>query len=216
MQFSERPEIIINHISADFPISEPGRPEWRKAASVLINSYWSGVESPPARHTVVRPLWSDTSIYVRFDGAQAEPLIVSDTPDLNAKTLGLWDRDVFEVFIAPDKHEPRKYYEFEASPQGEWVDLTVDLTSGMRRVDVDYTSGMTAAASIRDDRVITVIKIPFAAFRKRPEPGESWLGNFFRCVGQDPDRGYLAYNPTGTTMPNFHVPEKFVRFEFRK
>lgn len=216
MQFLERPEIVIKHISADFPIGEPDRPEWRTAVSAIINSYWSGTDAPATRHTVVRALWSDTSIYVRFDSSQAEPLVVSDAPELAAKTLGLWDRDVCEIFIAPDKYEPRKYYEFEASPRGEWVDLIVDLTSGMRRIDVEYASGMTAAASVGEDKVITAMNIPFAAFRKRPEPGDAWLGNLFRCVGQDPDRGYLAYNPTGTAMPNFHVPEKFVRFEFRK
>ena len=215
MQFSERPEIVIKHISADFPIADTGRPEWRTAISAVMNSYWSGTDAPATRHTAVRALWSDTSLYVRFDSSQAEPLVVSDSPGLEVKTLGLWDRDVCEIFIAPDKHEPRKYYEFEASPRGEWVDLIVDLTSGMRRIDVEYVSGMSAAASISEDKVITVMRIPFAAFRKRPEPGESWLGNVFRCVGQGPDRGYLAYNPTGTTMPNFHVPEKFVGFEFR-
>ncbi|MEP7213904.1 MAG: carbohydrate-binding family 9-like protein [Acidobacteriota bacterium] len=216
MQISERPNILINHVSNDFPITETGRAEWRIANSATINRYWSGAEAPASRHAAARLLWSDTSLYVRFDASQSEPLIVSETPDLSAKTLGLWDHDVCELFIAPDKNQTGKYYEFEASPAGEWVDLIVDLTSGMRRIDVEYASGMTTASSVTGEKAITAMCIPFRAFGKRPEPGEMWLGNLFRCIGRDPDRGYLAYNPTGTTVPNFHVPEKFVGFEFRK
>ena len=54
---------------------------------------------------------------------QYDPLVMSDDPNLASKTLGLWDRDVVEIFIAPDVNEPRRYYEFEAAPNGEWVDL---------------------------------------------------------------------------------------------
>jgi hypothetical protein len=181
-----------------------------------LNRYWSGADAPATRHAAARLLWSDTTFYVRFDAAQDGPLVIADAPELHSKTLGLWDRDVCEIFVAPDKNEPRKYYEFEASPLGEWVDLTIDLTSGMRRVDVDYESGMTVAAGIAEDKTITVMQIPFKAFGKRPAAGDVWLGNMFRCVGADPDRGYLAYNPTETAIANFHVPDKFVRFEFRK
>jgi hypothetical protein len=33
--------------------------------------------------------------------------------------------------------------------------------------------------------------------------------NLCRCVGEDPDRGYLAWRPTHTAEPNFHVPTAF-------
>jgi hypothetical protein len=212
----ERDDVVVNHISADLQIAELSHPTWRTAKPVALNRYWSGTDAPATRHAVARLLWSDTSLYVRFDSAQEGPLVVSDTPDLQSKTLGLWDRDVCEIFVAPDKSEPRRYFEFEASPVGEWVDLTIDLTSGMRRIDVDYESGMSVAASSSEDKTITVMQVPFKAFGKRPSAGDVWLGNLFRCVGKDPDRGYLAYNPTETTVANFHVPEKFVGFEFRK
>jgi len=41
-----------------------------------------------------------------------------------------------------------------------------------------------------------------------PEP-ERWRVNLFRCVGKDPDRGYLAWQSTRTPKPNFHVPQVF-------
>ncbi|MGH9959146.1 MAG: carbohydrate-binding family 9-like protein [Pyrinomonadaceae bacterium] len=31
----------------------------------------------------------------------------------------------------------------------------------------------------------------------------------FRCVGTGKDRGYLAWQPTRTEQPNFHIPKVF-------
>ena len=47
-----------------------------------------------------------------------------------------------------------------------------------------------------------------------PSSGDVWHGNIFRCVGKGENRGYLAWQPTETPAPNFHVPEKFGEFEF--
>jgi hypothetical protein len=107
-----------------------------------------------------------------------------------------------------------KYYEFEVAPTGEWVDLAIDATSGKRLVDAEYASGTQAAAKIEEGRIVMAIKIPWTAFGKTPTDGEIWLGNIFRCVGQGPDRGYLAWCPTLTELPNFHVPDVFGQFRF--
>jgi hypothetical protein len=42
--------------------------------------------------------------------------VVSDKPQTEKKTMGLWDRDVCEIFIAPDEHAIERYFEFEAAP----------------------------------------------------------------------------------------------------
>ncbi len=73
---------------------------------------------------------------------------------------------------------------------------------------------MTSAVRVEDDRIVMAIKLPFAAFGKTPSEGDVWLGNLFRCVGEDPTRGYLAWRPTRTEKPNFHVPEAFGEFRF--
>jgi hypothetical protein len=159
-------------------------------------------------------LWSASAIYVRFDANQTEPLVISDKPDLSKKTMKLWDRDVCEIFIAPDTREPRKYLEFEIAPTGEWIDLTIDMTGAERKTDWDFRSGMESAARVGKDRVVMAIKVPWSAFGRKPDRGDIWLGNIFRCVGSDPERGYLAWQPTKTTVPRFHVPEKFGEFEF--
>ena len=201
-------------ISTGFTVSEFDHPSWLGTDSVTISEYWSGETAPAGRHFEARILWSEEHFYVRFNAIQAEPPVVSDEPDLDSKTLGLWDRDVVEIFIAPDANEPRKYFEFEAAPTGEWVDLAIDLISGKRETDTNYRSGMQTSSRVEDGSVVTAIVIPWKSLGKRPEAGDVWLGNLFRCVGRDPDRGYLAWSPTLTEVPNFHVPERFGEFEF--
>lgn len=206
--------INIAHISKDFSIDELHELKWRGAPESMISACWSGKASDLKRQLKVKLLRSDVSLYIRFDASQGEPLIINERPDVTKKVVGLWERDVCEIFIAPDKNEPRKYFEFEVAPTGEWLDLAIDMTSGERVTNWEYNSEMEAAARIEDGRVVMAMKIPWEAFGRKPKAGDVWLGNIFRCVGKEPDRGYLAWQPTMTERPNFHVPEAFGEFHF--
>lgn len=206
----------ITHIEKDFPIIDLRNQKWTSAKDVSIQKYWSGEEAPGGRHAKARLLWSDTAIYIRFEANQNEPLVVSDPPSLTSKTLGLWDRDVCEIFIAPDKDKRNKYFEFEIAPNGEWIDLGIEVLPAERVTDWDYYSGMESAVIIEDKKIVMAIRIAWKALGNIPKAGDIWLGNLFRCVGRDPARGYLAWQPTKTKTPSFHVPEKFGEFEFVK
>ena len=213
---SNNTSVKITHIERDFDIADLDHSAWTTAETVLIDHYWSGETAPTERQFTARVLWSNKALYVRFDAAQYEPLIVSDTPDLSQKSIGLWDRDVCEIFVAPDADRPEKYYEFEVAPTGEWLDVALTVAPDGRVADWNYHSGMTVAARIENDRVISAIRIPWSAFDRRPLSGDEWLGNLNRCVGQDPTRGYLAWQPTHTPEPSFHIPSKFGCFKFVK
>jgi len=208
--------LTIKHIETDFEITDLANGTWDASERVRVTDYWSGELATDGRHFSTRILWSVTALYARFDANQAEELVVSDSPDTTRKTLGLWDRDVCEIFVAPDRTEPRRYFEFEITPNGEWLDLAIDTRGEERRTDWNYNSGMESFASIGEGCVTMAMKIPWTAFGRAPSGGDVWLGNIFRCVGSGPDRGYLAYNPTETPEPNFHVPAKFVEFRFWK
>jgi hypothetical protein len=214
MNSSDRQKIEIPFSKNDFPISDLDHRDWQHAREISVEKYWSGEPAPPGRRAKARLLWTDSALYVRFEANQAEPLVVSPDPDLKSKTLGLWDRDVCEIFVAPDRNEPRKYFEFEIAPNGEWLDLGIRQLPDRRETDWGYHSGMLSAARIGNDKVVMAIKIEWRAFGKTPKPGEVWLGNLFRCVGAGATRGYLAWQPTKTPQPNFHVPERFGEFEF--
>lgn len=204
----------ISYIENDFDIALLDHDLWYGAEEVGVISYWSG-ESALTKHRFrTRLLWSDEALYVRFFANRRGPLNVNDEPDLRQKTAGLWERDVCEIFIAPDQNVRNKYFEFEIAPTGEWLDLGIEIVDSKRLTDWDYVSGMGSSARIEDEKIVMAMKIPWKAFGRKPEVGDIWLGNLFRCVGREPDRGYLAWRPTMTEKPNFHVPERFGQLIF--
>ena len=209
-------KIKIFHLDKDFAVGEFESHSWQRAEEIAITKYWSGENAPTGRHLKAKLLWSNSVFYVRFEANQTESLIVSATPNLNAKTIGLWERDVCEIFIAPDENEPEKYFEFEIAPNGEWLDLGIYQKPGERITDWNYHSEMETAARIEKDKVVMAMKIEWRAFGKIPSAGDVWRGNLFRCVGAGETRGYLAWSPTRTDVPNFHVPASFGEFEFIK
>lgn len=187
---------------------------WNKCDPVVIAHQWSGEPAPVQRHAEARICWSADALHVRFLGNQHEPLVVSEEPQTDRKTLGLWDRDVCEIFVAPNPKDPSRYFEFEASPVGEWIDLGIVQTAEGRRTDWEYHSGMSVASRISPAQVIISINIPWSASIPKPSPNDVWLINLFRCVGPEaPDR-YLAWRPTRTPEPNFHMPEAFGELHF--
>jgi hypothetical protein len=188
---------------------------WRECQPITINRYWSGEPAPSARHAEARICWSDEALYVRFVCNQQEPLVVSSNPATDKKTLGLWDRDVCEIFLAPDPKNPSRYFEFEAAPTGEWVDLGITLTPSGRETDWDLASGLTVAAKFEHEQLLVGMRIPWSETIPKPEPGEVWRVNLFRCVGPEAPERYLAWQPTRTPEPNFHVPEAFGALRFK-
>ncbi|MFL6374690.1 MAG: carbohydrate-binding family 9-like protein [Pyrinomonadaceae bacterium] len=207
-------QILISKINKDIPATAFDEPSWEIAHEAKVDTYWSGEAAPETREFRVRALWSATAFYVRFEAEQHEPLIVSGIPNVEKKVHALWERDVCEIFIAPDKAAPNKYLEFEIAPTGEWLDLAIELTPEKRLTDREYSSGMEAAVRAETGKVTEIIKIPFRSLGKTPQPGDVWLGNLFRCVGAGETRGYLAWRPTHTKEPAFHVPAVFGEFRF--
>lgn len=197
-------QIIAAH--ATEPIE---RRTWEAASPTRITRYWSGDEAPATRHAEARLVWSAEALHVRFVCRQAEPLVVAERPQLDAKTIGLWDRDVCEIFIAPDPARPERYFEFEAAPTGEWLDLAILWQQGGRQTDWNYESGMSVRTNVRHRSTTIVMRLPWQAFGRKPAAGDRWRVNLFRCVGAGPARGYLAWRPTCTPRPDFHVPTAF-------
>jgi alpha-galactosidase len=213
-----RPMIEIRHITEILTVSDLDDPSWQQASEIVVDTYWSAEKAPAGREFRTGLLWSDTALYVRFMAMQKEdePLVVNAEPDLQGKTVGLWERDVCEIFIAPDLASPTKYFEFEIAPTGEWLDLAIEITPEGRKTDWTFASNLQAAAQVRARSIVMALRIPFASLTKTPAPGDIWLGNLFRCVGTEASRGYLSWQPTGTEKPDFHVPTAFGRFAFVK
>lgn len=187
---------------------------WQECQPVSISQLWSGEPAAESRHAEARVCWSKEALHVRFVGAQLEPLVASSNPVTDKKTLGLWDRDVCEIFLAPDPGNASRYFEFEAAPTGEWVDLGITLTPSGRETEWNFASGFTTAAKLENNQLFVGMRIPWSEVLPRPQAGETWRVNVFRCVGPEaPDR-YLAWRPTRTPEPNFHIPDAFGLLRF--
>jgi hypothetical protein len=207
--------IEVRRVGAEFAASEFDHPAWRQARAVRLARYWSGQPAPAARQAEARLLWSDEALYVRFDARQAEPPVVNAKPKMEQKTIGLWERDVCELFVAPNAQEPARYFEFEVAPTGEWLDLKIHQLPDKRETDWDYHSGATFAARTTKDGSTLTMRIPWAALGGRPLADARWRANLYRCVGAGDTRGYLAWQPTLTPQPNFHVPQRFGWLNFK-
>ena len=207
--------IVARHANHPIRESDFDNEIWQQCKPIKIEHYWSGEPAIPARHAEARICWSDDALHVRFVGVQREPLIVSDTPQTDHKTLGVWDRDVCEIFLAPDANNPSHYFEFEAAPTGEWIDLGIIVRAEGRETDWDFVSGFKTAANLEGERLLVGMRIPWSEAIPKPQHGDSWRVNLFRCVGPEAPERYLAWLPTRTAEPNFHVPEVFgtLRFE---
>jgi len=206
---NDKQVIEARHSATDLQVGDLNSAEWNKAHSIKIDRYWSGAAAPAGRHCEARILWSSKALHVRFVGRQDEPLVISSAPQTAKKTMGLWDRDVCEIFIAPDPNVVERYFEFEAAPTGEWLDVALHWTAEKRESDWEFNSHMTTAAHVERDRITIAMRIPWNHWIHEPQRGERWRVNLFRCIGSDPGRGYLAWQPTLTKEANFHVPQVF-------
>ena len=215
-QMQKTPELIeAQRAPNTLSVKDLNNPVWKRARPIRVTQYWSGETAPASRQMEARLVWTDEALFVRFVYPQKEPMVVSATPQLDQKTLKLWDRDVCELFIAPNPNEVERYFEFEAAPTGEWVDLGIHWKPEGRETDWDYHSGMTVATHAEKEMHTIIMRVPWSALGRTPKKGERWRINLFRCVGKDPQRGYLAWQPTHTPQPAFHVPQVFGWIEFK-
>lgn len=189
--------------------ANPAR-EWNSAIPVAFSSDWQGQNSDRQRETAVRLLWTQPTLYLRFDCRYRQIHVFSDS-ERSGRRDHLWDRDVAEAFLQPDPSQPRFYKEFEVSPNGMWIDLDIfpgglaDLKSGLRRsVVLDERQKLWAAE----------LAIPMKALTRQFDPAKLWRANFYRVEGNREPRAYLAWQATQSPQPNFHVPEKFGFLKF--
>ena len=99
---------------------------WDFAATLppLILADGSG---PALQQTETRICYSSEALYVRFDCTDND---IWGT--FTQRDDAIYDEEVVEVFIGAGDATPVDYYEFEISPNGVLLDLTVHNPSGER------------------------------------------------------------------------------------
>lgn len=197
----------------------------RAAADVTLNTdsklpFWRAVRpvyaergpmgQPELRYrTEIRSRWTEKNLYFLFI-CPYEELNLKPSPATSTETYGLWNWDVAEIFIGSDFENIRHYKEFEISPQGEWIDLDIDLTAPHHEDGWKWNSGFAVAARI--DPVARIwygaMRIPISAFQDHPPfSGESFRVNLYRSQGPAANRIQITWQPTMSNT--FHVPERF-------
>jgi alpha-galactosidase len=183
---------------------------WERSASLRFNTDWQGENADTQRETEVQLLWTPDWLFLRF---RARFRVITVFPDAepNGRREQLWDRDVAEVFLQPDPSQPRRYKEFEVSPNGFWIDLDIapgekhDLKSGLRRrVTLDEAAKTWVAE----------LALPMKCLIESFDQKATWRVNFYRVEGAAEPRFYSAWSATRTPAPNFHVPEAFGELVF--
>lgn len=195
--------------------TEPGSAFWRGASPVYAEVDGRGKVVPGYR-TEVRSRWTGKNLYLLYV-CPYEELYLKPSPVTKVETNELWNWDVAELFIGSDFNNIRRYKEFEVSPQGEWVDLDVDLDLPDHTVGWTWNSGFEVSARI--DRKAKVwyaaMRIPFAAIDERaPMTGSTFRVNLFRSQGPPGRQQSIAWRaPMAAT---FHTPERFGTLELVK
>jgi hypothetical protein len=188
--------------------TDPASPFWNAASSVFLEKDKLGTPVPGFR-SEVRVRWTKNNLYFLFICAYDE-LFVKNTPVVTRETNELWNWDVAEVFIGSDFHDVKHYREFELSPQGEWVDLDIDLKKPQHEDGWTWNSGFTVNARIdaTKHRWYAAMRIPFSALdRQSPADGSEFRLNLF--VSEGPPSNHHALTWQSPMSDTFHVPERF-------
>ena len=188
--------------------TDPNSKFWRDAPVILAEKDTSGAPAPGYKMEI-RSRWTQTNVYFLFVSPYQQLYLKPDAKT-DSETNQLWKWDVAETFIGSDFQNIRRYKEFEVSPQGEWVDLDINLDMPRQEGGWLWNSGVKVKARIDADakRWYGFMQIPYAAIDSRPAAAGNELRiNFFLSVGKKPDHQLITWRPTG--KPNFHVPEAF-------
>jgi len=187
-------------------------PQWEYAEPVRFGADWQGKNDDPELETEIRILWDPKTLYLRFICRYRELFVFADSgPD--ERRDHLWDRDVAEAFLQPPPAVGKNYKEFEVAPNGMWIDLDISR-AGL----ADLKSGLTRSVHVDEQQKIWIaeLAIPMKALTTHFDPAQPWHANFYRVEGKVEPRKYMAWQPTHTAEPNFHVPEKFGTLNFRE
>ena len=186
----------------------PSAEFWRAARPVYMEQDSFGKPVPRYR-TEIRARWTKNNLYFLFV-CPYEELHLKPSPNTQTETNELWNWDVAEVFVGSDFANIRRYKEFEVSPQGEWVDLDIDLSKPHHEDGWTWNSGFEVKARI-DEATHTwygAMRIPLAAIDARPAAaGNTLRVNLFRSQGPPSHRQAVTWQ--APMNDSFHVPERF-------
>lgn len=208
------PRLSVPH-RPDFHLTGNGDASaWVDIDWVPLNRRPGGAHDYTARFKIC---WSDTGIYVLFDGSDKVL-----TATLQEDFLDLWEEDVYEVFFWPDEAHP-VYFEYEISPLGYELPILVPNFGGRflgwrpwhyegerrTRKKVAVRGGEQASMAAVTGWSAEVF-IPFTLLQPLanvpPRAGTTWRANVYRM---DYDGGQHTQWDWARVGPSFHEFQRF-------
>ncbi len=177
---------------------------WASASVAEWNTDWSG--APTHTRTRARFVWSPAALYALFELDGAGDFTDRSKPtDVERKNL--YQENCVELFLGHDAADPQHYLEIELGPFGHFFDL--DVHHGGRSF-IGWSSGLTVRATQDEAHHSAVIEARFEApaIVEALRRGARLPLGLYRMEGKQP-RQYLAWSPTRTPKPDFHVPGAF-------
>jgi len=201
-----------HRIERDFvPDGQLNEKEWAAATPFFLEQQTENGQAHPDLTTACRALWSERFFYLSYECPYTE-LTDYGPPQATERIKGpiaLWDKDVVELFVAPDPGQLNHYTEYEWAPNNEAVDLRLKRPES----DFAWSSGMEWQVRVDAGRKIWTceVRIPLSSLNSTPPGlGTHWRANVYRI-----DRAhkvFLASNPT--LNGSFHTPERFGWLDF--
>ncbi|PYX81023.1 MAG: hypothetical protein DMG70_21120 [Acidobacteria bacterium] len=207
---SDRKAVVFStRADADVKVdTDPASPLWRNAHPVFAEVDNQGRLEPEYR-TEVRSRWTKNNIYFLFI-CPYKHLYLNPRPDSLHETYELWNWNVAEVFIGSNFQNIKRYKEFEISPQGEWIDLDINVDNPRHEEGWVWNSGFEHAARIDESKHVwyTAMRIPFVALDvPKVAAGQQFRVNFYRTEGPPGGGKEVMWRPT--MSKTFHAPESF-------
>lgn len=187
---------------------DPASRFWSTSPSLYIEKDLFG-KTVPRYRTEIRTRWTKDNLYFLFV-CPYEELHLKPAPNTTQETNELWNWDVAEVFIGADFSDIKHYKEFEVSPQGEWIDLDVNLHNPHHEDGWTWNSGFQVLAKIDQQKHVWYagMRIPWSAIDTRPPArGNTLRLNLFRSQGPPEHAHEITWQPP--LSKTFHVPERF-------
>lgn len=200
------PVLHAPHVEdAKITIDGVAEPAWDAAKPIVFDTDWSGAKTKVS--TKVRAVWSKGALTMLWE-LEGAGLEVDASRPVATERQKLYEEDCVEVFLSPDPAERTRYYEVEVGPLGHFFDIAVDKKAS--KSDVAWSSKPTIATKVDRDKRRATIEVAMRA----PEiigalkAGARLPLGLYRMEGKG-TRTYLAWSPTKTAKPNFHVPDAF-------
>ncbi len=206
------PTLKVARIHQDFkPDGRLDEAAWQRATPFPLEQQSMDGRVRPEISTTVRALWSDQYLYLGFECpfTQLTDFGRNQRAERIQSPNALWDRDVVELFVAPDVAHLDHYTEYEWAPNGEALDLRI------RRPDSDFQWSSGMMWKVRTDRKRGIwrveTRIPLSSLAEAsPQAGDRWRINLYRI--DRAQKAFLAMSPT--LNGSFHTPERFGWLQF--